>query len=36
MYMKSDMRLVDERFPRSAKYHPEWIVASMSGGANAL
>src|SRR5512147_2110733 len=25
-----------ERFPRSAKYHPDWVVASASGGANAL
>lgn len=25
-----------ERFPRSSRYHPEWIRASVSGGANAL
>ena len=25
-----------ERFPRSAKYHPEWVLASVSGAANAL
>lgn len=31
-----DGRLVSERFPRSSKYHPEWIIASASGGANAL
>jgi len=24
------------RFPRSSAYHPEWVVASVSGGANAL
>ena len=24
------------QFPRSSKYHPEWIVGSASGGANAL
>ena len=30
------MRLVSERFPRSSKYHPEWVVASVSGGANPL
>lgn len=24
------------QFPRSAKYHPDWIAASASGGANAL
>ena len=29
-------RLASERFPRSSKYHPEWIKASVSGGANAL
>lgn len=34
--MTSDKRLVSERFPRSSKYHPEWVVASASGGANAL
>src|SRR5215470_14028457 len=28
--------LVSERFPRSSKYHPEWIKASASGGANSL
>jgi len=27
---------VSERFPRSAKYHPEWVLASVSGAANAL
>ena len=25
-----------DRFPRSNQYNPEWVVASMSGGANAL
>lgn len=25
-----------EEFPRSSKYHPEWIKASVSGGANPL
>ncbi|MFI5350911.1 MAG: SAM-dependent methyltransferase [Elusimicrobiota bacterium] len=25
-----------ERFPRASKYHPEWLAASASGGANAL
>src|SRR5690242_7449079 len=29
-------RLHSERFPRSSGYHPEWILASVSGGANAL
>jgi cyclopropane fatty-acyl-phospholipid synthase-like methyltransferase len=31
-----DQRLVSERFPRSTKYHPEWLIASASGGANSL
>ncbi len=34
--MTHDERLVSERFPRSSKYHPEWIIGSASGGANAL
>ncbi len=34
--MTSDGRLVSERFPRSSQYHPDWIVAGVSGGANAL
>jgi SAM-dependent methyltransferase len=34
--MNSDGRLVSERFPRASKYHPEWVVASASGGANSL
>jgi cyclopropane fatty-acyl-phospholipid synthase-like methyltransferase len=32
----SDARLVFERFPRASKYHPEWITAAVSGGANSL
>jgi SAM-dependent methyltransferase len=28
--------LASERFPRSAQYHPEWVIASASGGANPL
>jgi SAM-dependent methyltransferase len=31
-----DTRLINERFPRSNKYHPEWLVAGCSGGANPL
>lgn len=31
-----DTRLCPARFPRSAGYHPDWMVASCSGGANAL
>ena len=34
--MSADPQLVSERFPRSLRYHPEWIVASASGVANAL
>ena len=32
----SDARFVSEKFPRSSKYHPEWIIAGVSGGANSL
>lgn len=28
--------LISDRFPRSSAYHPEWIRASASGGANPL
>src|SRR5262249_7060575 len=31
-----DHRLVTERFPRSSKYNPQWLIASASGGANSL
>jgi SAM-dependent methyltransferase len=31
-----DQRFISERFPRSSAYNPEWILASVSGGANAL
>ncbi|MCA1595266.1 MAG: methyltransferase domain-containing protein, partial [Chloroflexi bacterium] len=34
--MTIDNRLFSERFPRSSQYHPEWVVANASGGANAL
>lgn len=34
--MSSDNRIVSEQFPRSSKYNPDWVLASMSGGANAL
>lgn len=34
--MSLDKRLVCEQFPRAAKYHLDWIVASASGGANPL
>src|SRR3954468_6961425 len=29
-------RLIAERFPRTSAYHPDWILASASGGANSL
>jgi cyclopropane fatty-acyl-phospholipid synthase-like methyltransferase len=32
----SDKRVVPERFPLSAKYNLEWVVASASSAANAL
>jgi len=31
-----EQRLVSPRFPRSSTYHPDWIIASVSGGANSL
>jgi len=34
--MPADKQLISDRFPRSSKYHPEWVMASVSGGANAL
>jgi ubiquinone/menaquinone biosynthesis C-methylase UbiE len=34
--MASDNRLLSERFPRSSQYHPEWVIANASGGANSL
>ena len=32
----SDDRFYSERFPLASKYHPEWILAGASGGANPL
>ncbi len=34
--MTADSRLINARFPRSNSYHPDWVVASCSGGANSL
>jgi SAM-dependent methyltransferase len=31
-----DERFFSQQFPRSSHYHPEWIIAGVSGGANAL
>jgi cyclopropane fatty-acyl-phospholipid synthase-like methyltransferase len=34
--MLSDDRLMAPRFPRSSRYHPDWLLAHASGGANSL
>ena len=34
--LTSDKRLDSERFPRFSQYHPDWVLASASGGANSL
>jgi cyclopropane fatty-acyl-phospholipid synthase-like methyltransferase len=34
--MDASERLVSRRFPRASKYHPDWVIANASGGANAL
>ena len=34
--MTSDARLLSDRFPRSSRYHPDWVISSVSGGANSL
>src|SRR6266700_6185930 len=34
--MSANDWLIDERFPRSNKYHPEWVVGNVSGAANPL
>ena len=34
--MVSDQRFDSARFTRSSKYHPDWVIASASGGANSL
>ncbi len=34
--MSSDQYLPRDRFPLASKYHPDWILASVSGGANSL
>ena len=31
-----DPRLISAEFPRSSQYHPDWILSSVSGGANSL
>src|SRR5262245_30111128 len=34
--MPKNQRLLSQRFPRSSKYNPEWLIAAASGGANSL
>ena len=34
--MSTDERLISDRFPRASRYHPEWVLAGVSGGANPL
>ena len=34
--MTSQGPLVSERFPRSSRYHPDWVLAATSGAANPL
>lgn len=34
--MPPDERLVSEQFPRASAYHPDWVLANASGGANSL
>ena len=31
-----DKRLISDRFPRASSYHPEWVLAGVSGVANPL
>jgi len=34
--MSTNRTLVSRRFPRASRYHPDWVVAGVSGGANPL
>ena len=34
--MNADMRLIRDRFPRSSRYNPDWVVAGVSGASNPL
>jgi SAM-dependent methyltransferase len=34
--MAGDDRLRSEQFPRASQFHPEWVIANASGGANSL
>jgi cyclopropane fatty-acyl-phospholipid synthase-like methyltransferase len=35
-HLQSMERLISPQFPRSNAYHPDWVLASVSGGANSL
>ena len=34
--MTADTRFLSDRFPRSSKYNPDWMIASAGSGANTL
>jgi len=34
--MSPNRKLVSRRFPRASRYHPDWLLAGVSGGANPL
>jgi ubiquinone/menaquinone biosynthesis C-methylase UbiE len=34
--MPTDSRLLSDKFPRSARYNPDWVLANASGGANSF
>lgn len=34
--MAEDERFLSERFPRSSRYHPDWVLDSAGGGSNSL
>lgn len=34
--MPIDNQLTSDRFPRASRYHPEWVLAGVGGGANPL
>jgi SAM-dependent methyltransferase len=34
--MTTDTRLVNDRFPRASRYHPDWVIAGCGSASNAL
>jgi SAM-dependent methyltransferase len=34
--VSADRRLLSDAFPRASRYNPEWLISSISGGANSL